>query len=328
MELIDGPAALAEYLDARRAAGDRVGLVPTMGALHAGHRSLIERAAAECDVVVVTLFVNPLQFDDPADLGAYPRQPDGDRAVAEEAGATVLFAPSVEQMYPGHPAPPATTVHVTGLTDVLEGASRPGHFDGVATVVTKLLVLAGRSRAYFGEKDFQQLAVVRRLAADLSLPVEVVGCPTVREPDGLALSSRSARLTAAGRAAAAVLRRALDAGMVSLLAGERDPGRVAGVMAGTVADEPLVALDYAVAVDAATLRPPVALQGDIRLLVAARVGAVRLIDNDGVRLGPPSGPSAEARRSASLTGAARAGAVATGGGRPSTRRSGPAGREA
>jgi pantoate--beta-alanine ligase len=325
VRVIDDPAALAGHLDARRGAGDRVGLVPTMGALHAGHRSLIERAAAECDTVVVTLFVNPLQFDDPADLGAYPRHPDRDRAVAAQAGATVLFAPSVEQMYPGHPAPPATTVHVTGLTDVLEGASRPGHFDGVATVVTKLFALAGRCRAYFGEKDFQQLAVVRRLAADLSLPVEVVGCPTVREPDGLALSSRNARLTDAGREAAAVLRRALDVGLVSLLAGERDPDRVAGVMADTVMDERLVTLDYAVAVDADTLRPPVTLHGDIRLLVAARVGGVRLIDNDGVRLGPPSDPSAEARRSASLAGASPAGTVAVGGGEPDTRRPEPAG---
>jgi pantoate--beta-alanine ligase len=291
VDVIHDPAEFSAALEARRAHGDAVGLVPTMGALHAGHRSLVEQAATECDVVAVTIFVNPLQFDDPADLGAYPRTLDADAALADAAGAAIVFAPSVEQMYPGFPEPVATTVSVTGLTDVLEGASRPGHFDGVATIVTKLFALSGRCRAYFGEKDFQQLAVVRRLAADLSLPVDVVGCPTVREPDGLARSSRNARLAGADRPAATVLRRALDAGLVSLLHGERDPSRVDAAMASVVARQPEVELDYAVAVDPATLRRPPHLRGDVRLLVAACVGGVRLIDNDGVHLGPTTVPA-------------------------------------
>ncbi len=291
MRVIDDPRALSAWLDAERCAGRRVGLVPTMGALHAGHRTLVERATSECDTVVVTIFVNPLQFDDSADLDAYPRRRQEDIELVRGAGAAAVFVPSVEQMYPGFPTPVATSVRVAGLTDVLEGAARPGHFDGVATVVTKLFAMTGRCRAYFGEKDFQQLAVVRRLVADLSLPVEVVGCPIVREPGGLALSSRNARLSPREHHAAAVLHRALDAGLVALLAGERDPARLDAVMAAVVTAEPGVDLDYAVAVDAATLRAPAVLQGDTRLLVAARVGPVRLIDNDGVHLGAPSGGS-------------------------------------
>jgi len=308
---VSEPAELTTLLERHRARGATIGLVPTMGALHRGHRALIERARAECDVVVVTVFVNPLQFDEPADLGAYPRTLDADAAMAAGAGADVLFAPSVAQMYPGHPEPVATSVHVSGLTDVLEGASRPGHFDGVATVVAKLFAMAGRCRAYFGEKDFQQLAVVRRLAADLSLPVEVVGCPTVREPDGVALSSRNARLAPDERRAAAVLRRSIDAGLVALLHGERSPARIGAAMAAVFDDEPQVTLDYAVAVDAGTLRPPRWLGGDTRLLVAARVGTVRLIDNDGVCLGPASlapGPERPRVRPVAVLGAAGPGA--------------------
>jgi len=282
VQLITAAAALASALDARRAAGDRIGVVPTMGALHAGHRALIDRAVAECDTVAVTVFVNPLQFDDDADLAAYPRTLEADVELAAAAGADIVFAPAVREMYPTHPQPPATTVHVAGLSEGLEGASRPGHFDGVATVVTKLFGLAGRCRAYFGEKDFQQLAVVRRLVADLSLPVEVVACSTVREPDGLALSSRNARLSPEERVAAVVLWRALRAGAGAIAAGERDPGAVRQLMAGTVAAEPLARLDYAEVVEAATLRPAATLAGELRLLVAATVGAVRLIDNDAV----------------------------------------------
>jgi pantoate--beta-alanine ligase len=173
-------------------------------------------------------------------------------------------------------------VRVAGLGDVLEGASRPGHFDGVATVVAKLFALAGRCRAYFGEKDFQQLVVVRRLAADLSFPVEVVGCPTVRGFDGVALSSRNRYLSTEEREAAAVLPRALAAGAASMRAGESDPDEVRELMAAIAGAEPLVELDYAAVVDAATLAPPPTLAGDLRLLVAARIGGVRLIDNVGV----------------------------------------------
>ena len=192
----------SDVLDTERALGRSVGLVPTMGALHAGHRALVERAAAECDVVAVTVFVNPLQFDDAADLAAYPRHLDTDVALAGAAGASVVFAPPVEEMYGAHPARIASTVHVEGVSEGLEGASRPGHFDGVSTVVAKLFALSGRCRAYFGEKDFQQLAVVRRMVADLSIPVTVVGCETVREAGGLALSSRNTRLSPDERHAA------------------------------------------------------------------------------------------------------------------------------
>ena len=288
MRVITTAAAFAAALDAERALGRRVGLVPTMGALHVGHRSLVERAAAECDVVAVTVFVNPLQFNDPADLERYPRDLDGDVSLAAAAGATVVFAPSVEEMYPGFPVPVATSVHVAGVSEGLEGAARPGHFDGVATVVAKLFALAGACRAFFGEKDFQQLAVVRRMVADLSIPVEVVGCPTVREPDGLALSSRNVRLTADGRLAAVALRRALDAGLAVLGAGERRAAVVDAVMGRALAEDPRVEPAYAVAVDAATLRSPAPgdddLTGAVRLLVAAVVDGVRLIDNDGVVL--------------------------------------------
>jgi pantoate--beta-alanine ligase len=267
-------------LDTERALGRSVGLVPTMGALHAGHRSLVERAAAECDVVAVTVFVNPLQFNDAADLAAYPRDLDSDVALAGAAGASVVFAPPVEEMYGAHPARIASTVHVDGVSEGLEGASRPGHFDGVSTVVAKLFALSGRCRAYFGEKDFQQLAVVRRMVADLSIPVTVVGCETVREAGGLALSSRNTRLSPDERHAALALHRALRAGRLCVERGERDPVRVTAAMTAVLVAEPLVTPDYAVVVDPATLRCPTEVRGEVRLLVAAQVGAVRLIDNE------------------------------------------------
>ena len=255
--VVDTIEAFRKALDAERAAGRTVGLVPTMGYLHDGHAGLMRRAATECDVAAATVFVNPLQFAPTEDLAAYPRDLDRDIAVAEEAGVTILFAPSVEEMYPSEVL---TTVHVAQVSEGLEGASRPTHFDGVATVVAKLFNIAGPCRAYFGEKDWQQLAVVRRMAADLSFPVEVVGCPIAREPDGLAMSSRNVYLSPEERQAATVLYRALLAG--------RQGGPEA--MRATVATEPLVELDYAEQV------------GD-RLLIAARVGRTRLIDNLGAR---------------------------------------------
>ena len=251
-----------------------------MGALHAGHRSLIERAAAECDIVAVTVFVNPLQFDDAADLAAYPRDLDTDVALARSAGASLVFAPPVEQMYGADPSAIASTVHVDGVSAGLEGASRPGHFDGVSTVVAKLFALAGRSRAYFGEKDYQQLAVVRQMVADLSFPVTVVGCTTVREPDGLALSSRNVRLSPEHRLAALALPRALRAGRACVEGGERDPARVVAAMTAVLVAQPLVSPDYGAVVDPHTLQCPTEVVGEVRLLVAARVGSVRLIDND------------------------------------------------
>ncbi len=281
MDVAETAAACRELLGRARAAGRRVGLVPTMGALHAGHVSLVARARAECDTVVVSIFVNPLQFGDSADLARYPRTLERDLLVCAEAGADVVFVPSVGEMYPSWPAPPATTVTVRGPSERWEGASRPGHFDGVATVVAKLFAVAGPCRAYFGEKDYQQLAVVRCLAADLCLPVEVVGCATVRESDGLALSSRNVRLSVVERAAAPALRRALAAGQAAVAAGSRSGREVARAMAAAVAPEPLIQLDYAVAVDADGLDEVDAITDpeSVRLLVAARVGPVRLIDN-------------------------------------------------
>jgi pantoate--beta-alanine ligase len=274
--------ALGEFssrLDEERRAGRTVGLVLTMGALHEGHASLVRRAAEECDVVALTLFVNPTQFAEAADLANYPRDLEADLAVAREAGCDLVLAPSVEEMYPDWPRPSATTVTVRSLVDRWEGASRPGHFDGVATVVTKFLSAAGRCRTYFGEKDFQQLAVVRRLARDLSLPAEVVGCAIVREPDGLAMSSRNTRLSAAERSAAACLSRALGAGSAAVASGA-GRGAVESAMAAVVAEEPLVDLDYAVLVGAEDLEPvDTDSVGPLRLLIAARVGPVRLIDN-------------------------------------------------
>ena len=260
MRVLDRADQLRKELDAARAAGRCVGLVPTMGALHEGHASLIRRSAAECDVTAVTVFVNPLQFGPGEDLDSYPAGLAADIAAAASAGTDVLFAPSVSEMYPG--GRPEVTVHVAGA-EVMEGASRPGHFDGVATVVAKLCNLAGPCRAYFGEKDWQQLGVVRRLAADLSMPVEVVGCPTVRESDGLALSSRNVKLSPDERVAATVLYRALSTAATAVAAGECDVGRL---MANMVAREPLATLDYAEALPD-------------RLLIAARIGSVRLIDN-------------------------------------------------
>jgi pantoate--beta-alanine ligase len=281
VRLLHEIAPFSALLDAERADRRTIGLVPTMGALHDGHGSLVRRAAAECDIVAVTVFVNPLQFAPTEDLGAYPRTLDDDVELVERCGGSIVLAPSTEEMY--GPDGTATTVSVSGpLTATMEGASRPTHFDGVATVVAKLFAMTGRCRAYFGEKDFQQLAVVRRMARDLSFPVEVVGCPTVREPDGLAMSSRNRYLTPEERAAAPVLHRALHAGRVVIEAGERDPAAVREVMGSVLATEPLVQPDYAEVVDAASLGTAEPLAGELRLLVAARLPSARLIDNLGV----------------------------------------------
>ncbi len=284
MRLIRSASEFCEELSHERACGRRVGLVPTMGALHEGHASLVRRAAAENDVVALTLFVNPLQFNDSSDLEAYPRDLDGDVDKAQAAGARIVFAPPVKEMYPSFPDVPKTTVHVSGLTERLEGASRRGHFDGVATVVAKLFALAGSCRAYFGEKDFQQLAVVRALVKDLSFPVEVVACQTVREEDGLAMSSRNALLSETDRRAATALYRALNTGLRALERGEEDLKAVRAAMRADLETEQLVYVDYAEVVDPVTFEPPARLDGELRLLVAARVGQVRLIDNVGIVL--------------------------------------------
>ena len=275
-------AEVRDHLSAARSAGRTVGFVPTMGYLHDGHASLLRAARAETDIVLLSIFVNPLQFAPSEDLDAYPRDLAGDTAVAEAAGVDLVFAPSTREMYP---EPVLTTVSVGEVSATLEGRTRPTHFDGVATVVTKLFSIVGPCRAYFGEKDFQQIAVVRRAAADLSLPVEVVACPTVREADGLAMSSRNVYLSPEERAAAPVLHRALQAGRAAIEAGERDPAAVRAALAALIEAEPLADLDYAEVVDAATFAVPDPLAGTLRLLVAARFGGARLIDNVGATVG-------------------------------------------
>lgn len=286
MTAITTHATISEFrsaLDRARAAGARIGFVPTMGFLHDGHASLMRAAAADTDVVAASIFVNPLQFAPTEDLSTYPRDLDHDTTVATDAGVTELFVPAVEEMYPHGPV--LTTVTVGEISEAWEGATRPTHFAGVATVVAKLFSIVGPCAAYFGEKDFQQLAVIRRMVSDLSIPVEVVGCPIVREPDGLAMSSRNTYLEGDHRRAATVLRRCLDAGQDAVAGGLRDPRAVTELMAEVVDAEPLAELDYVAVVDAATLRTPERLDGEIRLLVAARVGRPRLIDNAGVTIG-------------------------------------------
>jgi len=257
---------------------DRPGFVPTMGALHRGHAALIERAAAENRICLVSIFVNPTQFENAADLARYPRRFDDDLEVAERAGASLVWAPSPEEIYPpGF----ATTVEVNGLGDRWEGAARPGHFRGVATVVARLLGVVRPARAYFGEKDWQQLEIVRRLHADLALPGEIVGCPTVREADGLALASRNARLSPAGRAGAAVVPRTL-ARMAGLAAtGERFADRLvaAGQAEIAKAGVPGLRVDYLAVVDGTTLEPMPVAGASARAMIAVTIEGIRLLDN-------------------------------------------------
>jgi pantoate--beta-alanine ligase len=252
-----------------------LGLVPTMGWLHAGHTSLIERARDECRAVAVSIFVNPRQFDDPADLERYPRGEARDLALCAEAGADVVWVPGVDDVYP-----PGfdTSVTVERLAVPLEGAARPGHFAGVTTVVAILFGIVRPDRAYFGEKDGQQLRVIDRMARDLHL-TEVVRCPTVREPDGLALSSRNVHLAVEDRAAAPVLRRALLAGRAAWAEGERDAGIVRGLVSAALATEPRAAVEYVSCADDATLAELARIDGPALLSLAVRFGTTRLIDN-------------------------------------------------
>lgn len=277
MRLTESKGSFREALAEARRRGGPVGLVLTMGGLHEGHLALIAAVRERTETVAVTVFVNPLQFPDPADLERYPRDLTRDGELAEAAGADILFAPSPQEIYPD--GVPAVVVDPGPLGSVLEGAARPGHFRGVATVVTKLFSLAGSSLSAFGEKDYQQLLVVRRLVTDLELPIELLPVATVREADGLACSSRNARLSPAERSAAAALYR-------SLLAGGEELSGGAGVEAAektmreSLEKEPLVRTDYAVVRRPDDLAPlPPGHRGPARLLVAAQVGPVRLIDN-------------------------------------------------
>jgi len=267
----------AELRDALAAVPRPLGLVPTMGWLHDGHRSLMQRARADDATTIVTIFVNPRQFNEAADYQRYPRNETRDLAVVEEEGIDLVFAPPVEEIYlPGFD----TTVSVGAVARPLEGAARPGHFDGVATVVAILFDLVGAERAYFGQKDAQQVMVIRQMARDLAIPTEVIACPTVREPDGLALSSRNVHLQAEERAAAPVLRRALLAATARWEAGERSGDRLREAMRETLAEEPLARLDY-VSVAGGTTRAELdRVEGPALLSLAVRFGDTRLIDNE------------------------------------------------
>jgi len=275
MRTVRTVSGLRAALAGARGDGRSIGLVPTMGFLHEGHTSLIDRAAAECDEVVVSLFVNPTQFNDPGDLAAYPRDEARDAALAAEAGAHLLFAPSPDEVYPDGFS---TTISVRGVTEPLEGSHRGvSHFDGVTTVVTKLFNMVGPDVAYFGQKDAQQALVIRKLVRDLDMPIEIVVAPTVREADGLALSSRNVRLNGQ-RDRAPALHRALRAAEDAVAAGERDAATVRA--AALAALKPYaVEPEYLELVTTDTLAAVDTIDSEVLLAVAAQIGGVRLIDN-------------------------------------------------
>ncbi len=276
--VIESAAAMGRYIDDRRRAepGRRVGFVPTMGALHRGHAQLIEQAREACDVVVVSIFVNPLQFDRRDDLDRYPRTLEADLDLCARLGVDVVFAPPASEMYP---RPPACVVDVHRLADHLCGRFRPGHFGGMATVVLKLFHIVRPDQAYFGEKDAQQLAIVRRLVADLNVPVEIVPVPTVREEDGLALSSRNRRLSPAEREEAIHLYRALLEARRQIAAGMRDPGEVRRHATDVIPVRAGIALEYLEFVDPEELQPVEQVAGPVLVAGALWVGSTRLIDN-------------------------------------------------
>ena len=280
--VIDNPAEMRAWANASRTSGSTVALVPTMGALHHGHLELFAAGSRYADDVVVSIFVNPLQFGEQGDFLQYPRPLDDDLRACDLAGVRVVYVPDALAMYPDGFA---TKVSVAGLTDTMEGSSRPGHFDGVSTVVTKLFTAVRPHVAVFGEKDFQQLAIVRRLTIDLDLGIDIVGHPTVREADGLAVSSRNRRLSDAERRAAVCVPQALAAGRAAAATGDANPAEAILATAEVVEAEPLATLDYIAIVDADTLRPIDEFvtdhrrPGRTRLAIAARFGDVRLIDN-------------------------------------------------
>lgn len=263
-----------------RASGAMLGLVPTMGALHEGHLSLVRRARGECSVVVASIFVNPLQFGPAEDFARYPRTFADDCAALEREGVGVVFAPDATEMYP---AGAATTISVSGIGDRLDGASRPGHFTGVATVVAKLLHIVGPARAYFGQKDAAQLAVLRRMVRDLNFDVKLVGCPIVRDADGLALSSRNAYLSASERQHALILRRSLLAIEQMIADGQRDSNKLTLRGRQVLSEAPSVRIDYLAVADAQTLLPTETASAGTLVAIAAWVGSTRLIDNFIVR---------------------------------------------
>lgn len=276
MQVISEIAIARGAVHAAQRRGDKVGLVPTMGALHRGHLSLIEAARSRCHAVAVSIFVNPAQFGPTEDFAAYPRPMEADLAVCEQAGVDFVFAPAVETMYPKGAA---TTVHVAGLSEGLCGRHRPGHFDGVATVVAKLFHILPADLAFFGEKDYQQLMVVRRMVADLNLPIEIIACPTVREPDGMALSSRNAYLSPVERRQATALSRALFAAVDRAAAGVRDVAVLVAEIRRDILGAGPFHIEYVEIVSADTLDALTVIDRPARICLAVRIGSCRLIDN-------------------------------------------------
>lgn len=286
MKQISDPGEFQRLCQVYRSQGLSIGLVPTMGALHSGHGELIKAARKRSDVVALSIFVNPLQFDNPDDLVNYPVTLQADLEFASSLGVDVIFLPSRDQM---HPEPVMIRVEVGKIAEILEGKSRPGHFSGVATVVAKLFILAGECEAYFGEKDFQQLAIISRMVEEMHFPVEIIGVPIVRDSDGLALSSRNLRLSKDQKKAALALSRALFAAKAAISDGLREVSSVESVMVmelkkpiAGVSKSDYPVLDYALVVDQATLTRPDRIDRPVRLVIAAWVGDVRLIDNLGI----------------------------------------------
>ncbi|MDO4173676.1 MAG: pantoate--beta-alanine ligase [Eubacteriales bacterium] len=276
MDIVSTIEAVREQVRAWRKEGLTVGLVPTMGYLHEGHQSLIARSVAENDRTVVSDFVNPIQFGPTEDLATYPRDLARDAALCEETGADLIFHPEPEEMY----APDfCTYVDMDHLTKGLCGASRPIHFRGVCTVVSKLFHIVQPDRAYFGQKDAQQLAVIRRMVRDLNMPLDIVGCPIIREADGLAKSSRNTYLSAEERQAALCLSRALNKGKAAIEAGETDTAKVKAIITAEIEAEPLSRIDYVEIVDWNNLEPVASTEGSILAAIAVYIGKTRLIDN-------------------------------------------------
>lgn len=276
MKVVHTIQEVRDFVKSQRAEGKSIGFVPTMGYLHEGHMSLMKRAGEENDVVVASIFVNPMQFGQNEDLDSYPRDLDHDAKLCEEVGVSLIFNPEPEEMY----APDFTTfVDMNGVTKELCGKSRPVHFRGVCTVVNKLFNIVTPDRAYFGQKDAQQLAVIKRMVRDLNMDIQIVGCPIVREEDGLAKSSRNTYLSAEERKAALVLSRAIRLGEQMAKDGEKDAARIEKAMRETIEAEPLAKIDYVSIVDAVSIEPIQQLQGEILGAIAVYIGKTRLIDN-------------------------------------------------
>lgn len=276
MKVVHTIQEVRDFVKSQRAEGKSIGFVPTMGYLHEGHMSLMKRAGEENDVVVASIFVNPMQFGPHEDLDSYPRDLDHDAKLCEEVGVSLIFNPEPEEMY----APDFTTfVDMNGVTKELCGKSRPVHFRGVCTVVNKLFNIVTPDRAYFGQKDAQQLAVIKRMVRDLNMDIQIVGCPIVREEDGLAKSSRNTYLSAEERKAALVLSRAIRLGEQMAKEGEKDAARIEKAMRETIEAEPLAKIDYVSIVDAVSIEPIQQLQGEILGAIAVYIGKTRLIDN-------------------------------------------------